>query len=76
MGDISEKYEGAVRAGEEGSSFVSCKGKAISEERDRLCWRWFYSQATWQQQQAVEKFDLAEPEETLLPLLIKSVVLV
>lgn len=43
MGNISEKYEGAVRAGEEGSSFVSCKGKAISEERDRLCWRWFYS---------------------------------
>ena len=72
MGNISEEYEGAVRAGEEGSSFLSSKGKAMSEERDRLCWRLFYSQATWQQQ-AAEKFDLAEPEETFLPLLTKLV---
>lgn len=39
MGNISEEHEGAVRAGEEGSSFLSCKGKAMSEERNRLCWR-------------------------------------
>lgn len=41
MGNISEEYEGVVRARQEGSSFLSCKGKAMSEERDRLCWRRF-----------------------------------
>lgn len=42
-GNTSEGYEGAVRAGEQGSSFLSGKGTAVSEEKHRLCWRHFYS---------------------------------
>lgn len=33
MGNISEEYEGVVRAGKEYRSFLSGKGTAISEEK-------------------------------------------
>lgn len=69
MENISEEYEGAVRAG---ASWVA-KAKQWARKGTHYAGDNFvFTQAIWHQQ-AVENFDPAEPEETLPPLLIKLV---